>query len=63
MKNYIIIGLVFLVLAACTSQSGSLHNTGGGQTPEAESSLPRRGYESSKAGITPLTSSNEEVRR
>ncbi len=63
MKNYIIIGLVLLVVAACAPQPGSIPNTGDSQTPEAEGCLPRRGYKSSKAGTTPLTSSTEEVRR
>ena len=35
----LILGLVFLVFAACTPQSGSLPNTGDRQTPEAPNSL------------------------
>jgi heat shock protein HslJ len=36
---YLILGMALLVLAACTSQSGPLPNTGDGQTPVAESDL------------------------
>jgi heat shock protein HslJ len=39
MKKSIIVGLLFLMLAACTPQSNSLPDTGDGQTPVAEVNL------------------------
>jgi putative lipoprotein len=36
---YLIFGWVLLASAACTSQSGSLPNTGDGQTPEVQRNL------------------------
>lgn len=41
--NNLIFGLVFLLVAACAPQSGSLPNTGGGSTqiPEAENRLAK----------------------